>query len=242
MYDTLTIPSDDALLEGSPLVRVLDFLAAKFVENPKGIQMTKTMAFRRDLIAEAILKIQWPDWTEQEIYNGYMPIKVADEYHFEPFWELHYLLLRMKVVRHYKGKLVLTKLGKSVFEDRFRRFDAAAHALLFDDPHYAEMRYGRNLVGNWNIWLNVLDVEAQHGTTGQNITEVLYGKEDEPNEFDPRTSALYYGVIKPLMWCGMLEEHIDNGRKLVDRVYTKTPLWKQYFQLDPKKPMLRVVH
>ena len=110
MYEVLSIPSDDPMLESSPLVRALDFLAAKFAETPTGIQMTKNMAFRRDLVAEAISIIQWPEWTPQDIYDGYMPVKVADEYHFEPFWELHYLLLRMKLARHYKGKLVLIAL------------------------------------------------------------------------------------------------------------------------------------
>jgi hypothetical protein len=242
MYDTLPIPSDDPLLDSSPLVRALDFLAVKFTDHPSGILMTKGLSFRRDLVAKAIFVIQWPDWTEQEIYNGFMPIKVADEYHFEPFWELHYLLLRMKLARHYKGKLVLTKTGHGVFGDRFKQFDAVVRALLFDDPQYAEMRWGRNVVGNWDIWLNVLDVETQQGASGKQITEALYGVAEVENEFDPRTSDLYNGVLKPLLWCGLLQENMDISRKLTQRVYTKTPLWGRYLQLDPKKPMLRVVH
>jgi len=242
MYEILTIPSDDPMLESSPLVRALDFLAAKFAETPTGIQMTKNMAFRRDLVAEAISIIQWPEWTPQDIYDGYMPVKVADEYHFEPFWELHYLLLRMKLARHYKGKLVLTKQGKAAFSDRFRRFDAVAQALLFDDPQYAEKRSWRNLMGNWDVWLNVLDVETQHGASGKKITEALYGPAKDENDFDPRTSDLYYGVLRPLIWCGMLNEHMDAGRKLTQRMYTKTLLWDRYFKLDPKTPILRLVH
>lgn len=242
MYNTLTIPSDDPVLETSPLARALDFLAEQFEGDPKGIPLTNSMAFRRDLVAEAIVVVQWPDWTEREIYNGFMPIKVADEHHFEPFWELHYLLLRMKLARHYKGKLVLTKQGKAIFGDRFKRFGAVAQALLFDDSQFAEMRYGRNLMGNWDIWLNVLDVETQNGASGKQITKVLFGPAKDANDFDPCTSDLYYGVLKPLMWCGFLSENMDMGRKLIQRVYTKTPLWQRYFELDPKKPRLRIVH
>lgn len=79
MYETLTILSDDPLLASSPLVRVLDFLVAKFTENPNGIPVTKGFAFRRNLVAEAILALQWPDWIEHEVYHGSLPIKVMDD-------------------------------------------------------------------------------------------------------------------------------------------------------------------
>ena len=93
-----------------------------------------------------------------------------------------------------------------------------------------------------DIWLNVLDVETQHGASGKKITEALYGPAKDVNDFDPRTSDLYYGVLRPLIWCGMLNEHMDTGRKLTQRMYTKTLLWDRYFKLDPKTPILRLVH
>jgi hypothetical protein len=74
------------------------------------------------------------------------------------------------------------------------------------------------------------------------LTDALYGQTDDPNAFDPRTSALYDGVLKPLVHCGLLDESRANGRKLVERVYSRSPLWTQYLKLDPKQPTLRVVH
>ena len=85
MYAFRELSDDDAQLDGAPLMRALDFLRDQFLKNPNGIPLTKSKAFRRTLVADAITTIQWPDWTEQRIYHGYMPIKVADEYHFEPF-------------------------------------------------------------------------------------------------------------------------------------------------------------
>ena len=85
MYGFRTLDANDPVLDQSPLVRALDFLAAKFDGHPNGIPLTKGLAFKRDLVADAIVEIQWPDWTEAEIYHGYMRIKVADEQHFEPF-------------------------------------------------------------------------------------------------------------------------------------------------------------
>lgn len=242
MIDFRSISSDDPILDQSPLVRALDFLAQRFDEYPNGVPLTKSLAFKRDLVAEAIVEIQWPDWTEERIYGGYAPVKVADEYHFQPFLQLHYHLLDLKLVRHYKGRLLLSKTGNALFTDRFLRFDRLAQYVLFEDPHRLFMRQEYGVFGNWDVWLNVMDIETTHGATGKHITDTLYGAEDEPNEFDPRTSRLHSSVLEPLIYCGLLDENRDNGRKLVDRVYCKTPLWTRYLKLDEKPPMLRVVN
>jgi hypothetical protein len=236
------INADDPILGQSPLARALDFFAVKFDENPSGIPLTKGLAFKRDLVAEAIAEIQWPDWTEERIYGGYAPVKFADEYHFQPFFELHGNLLDLKLVRHYKGKLLLSKTGKSLFKDRFERFHRLAQYVMFEDPHRLFMRQEYGVFGNWDVWLNVMDLETTHGATGKHITDTLYGAEDEPNEFDPRTSRLHSSVLGPLIYCGLLDESRDNGRKLVERVYRKTALWTRYLKLDEKPPMLRVIH
>lgn len=242
MYGIRTLHADDPVLDSSPLVRALDFLAAKFDEFPNGIPLTKSLAFKRDLVAEAIAEIQWPDWTEQQIYHGYMQIKVADEQHFEPFWRLHQHLLDLRLVRHYKGKLLLSKTGKTLFANRFARFDRLAQYVLFEDPHRLFMRQEHGVFGSWDVWLNVMDIETTHGATGKHITDTFYGVEVEPNEFDPRTSRLHSSVLEPLIYCGLLDENRDSGRKLVERVYSKTQLWQSYLQLDEKPAMLRVVH
>jgi len=67
-------------------VRVLAFLAAKFDGEARGIPLTKTLAFKQSLVADAVDEIEWPEWTANDIYHGFMPIKVASEEHFEPFW------------------------------------------------------------------------------------------------------------------------------------------------------------
>ena len=101
MYQLCEIAEDHPALDQSPLVRALDFLNTKFKEHPNGIPLTKTRSFKRDFVAEAIHTIKWPDWDAERIYNGYMPIKHAQEYHFEPFCELHNHLVDLKLVRYY---------------------------------------------------------------------------------------------------------------------------------------------
>ncbi|MGI3212637.1 hypothetical protein ACROSR_16170 [Roseovarius tibetensis] len=242
MYGFRTLDDDDPVLDSSPLMRALDFLQAKLEAEPKGIPLTKTKALRRAMVAEAITKIQWPDWTEQEIYHGFMPIKVADEYHFQPFWILHHILLEMKLLRHYRGRLLFSKAGSRLFTSRFNAFDVIAKEVVFHSPYFEISRMRGDIIGSWDIWLNVIDIEAQQGVSGKDLTEVLYGPSESDGPFDPRTSALYDGVLKPLVWAGLLDENRQLGRKLSERVYTVTSLWNRYLQLDPKPVRLRVVH
>lgn len=242
MYAFRKIDDDDPILDISPLMRALDFLRGQFEADAKGIPLTKSKAFRRTLVADAIGSIQWPDWTEQEIYHGFMPIKIADERHFEPFWILHEALLYMKLVRHYRDRLLLSKAGQAVFTSRSKAFEALSQELLFGLPYFRTAQSRGDIMGTWDIWLNVLDVEARHGVSGATLTEVLYGPGDKDRAFDPRTSGLYDGVLKPLVWCGLLVENMDLGRKLSERVYTATPLWGRYLKLDPKPPRLWAVH
>ena len=235
------IPDDDPVLDGSPVLRVLDFLKAQFAQDPKGIPLTKSGAFRRAMVAEAITTIRFPDWTEQEIYREFNKIRVADEHHFEPLWILHSVMRDMRIVRPYLGHLRLTKAGKDLFADRFRTFDVVTRTLLFKADEFGHPRENRNLLGNYDVWLNVIDYEARGGITARALTEVFYGPSDPALVYDPRVGDLYSGVLKPLVWSGLLSENMTGGRKLVDRVYATTPLWSRYLELDPIPPRLRVV-
>lgn len=242
MYRFRTLADDDPLLVTSPIMRAIDFMAAQFQQNPKGIPLTKSSALRRTVVAEAISTIQWPDWTEQEIYNGFMPIKIADEYHFEPFWLLRQIMWDMGLFRHYRDHLRLSKVGKELFKGRFKSFDAIVREVIFDAEHFRYLRRQRGILGTWDIWLNVIDIEAQTGISGKALTETLYGPALDDQSYDSRTSALYDGVLQPMVWAGLLDENKDLGRKLAERVYTVTPLWQRYLELDAKKPRLRIVH
>ena len=44
--------------------------------------------------------------------------------------------------------------------------------------------------------------------------------------------ALYLQVLRPLCWCGLLNEHGHRGGRISDRTFAKTPLWKVALRLD----------
>ncbi len=160
--------------------------------------------------------------------------------HYDPLWILHYELINLRFTRHYRRHLTLTKAGRPIMESRFRSFHVLTKHLMFGSRRF---RFGRDrLMGNWDIWLNVLDVEAEGGVTGKYLTHVLYGPPDRDGPFDERTSYLYDGVLKPLIWSGLLAESIPDVRLLAERTYSKTPLWDRYLGLDDKPARYVVRH
>ena len=223
------IEDDDPIPALSPLVRALDFLRCEFGANDKGILLTATMALKPNLIARAVTEIEWPDWMEKDVYRR---IKVAREEHYDPLWVLHYELINLRFARHYRRRLALTRAGRPVIESRFRSFHFLTKHLMLGSWRF---QFGRDrLMGNWDIWLNVLNVEAEDGVTGKYLTHVLYGPPDQASPFDERASYLYDGVLKPLVWSGLLTESIPEVRLLSERTYSKTPLWERYLNLDDK--------
>jgi len=200
MYKFRTLSDDDPLLDSSPLMRALDFLTHQFDQNPTGIPLTKSGGFRRAIVADAITTIRFPDWTEKEIYHSFNKIKVADEHHFESLWRLHWILRDMRLVRPYRGQLRLTKAGAALFSGRFQVFDAVTRETIFEARHFKFARENCDLLGNWGIWLNVIDIDAQHRISGLDLTEKLYDPLKGAHALDPRTSALYDGVLTPLVW------------------------------------------
>lgn len=82
--------------------------------------------------------------------------KVINEYEFPPLEVLHYLLITLRLGRQFKGEFRLTKRGAEL---------ARALARLF-----AERPFGK-----WDIWMNVINVEADHGTTERKLFAAFYG-------------------------------------------------------------------
>ena len=99
-------------------------------------------------------------------------------------------------------------------------------------------RSGEQALGTWDVWLNVLNVEAENAATELELYEVFYGPlGDEPMAWRA-TSAFYSCVLRPLCWAGVLLEHRTQGSRRSDAVYLKTPLWSAWLQLDTDNMVL----
>ncbi len=88
---------------------------------------------------------------------------------------------------------------------------------------------------NWDVFLNVLNVETEDGAAGAHLRQILFGEPD-PSPFpryDEMMGSLYTQVLGPLVWTGLLQETRLNGSfRSQDSLFTETPLWKAALKLD----------
>jgi hypothetical protein len=98
--------------------------------------------------------------------------------------------------------------------------------------HYPT-RYGDQLVGDWSIFLDAIDREAQVGVNEERLCAVMFGGSEKDALRDSRLrSILYLHVLRPLCWAGLLEEHRQGRGSDRVRLFVKTPLWSAALDLD----------
>lgn len=81
--------------------------------------------------------------------------------------------------------------------------------------------------------MNVINVEADHGTTERALFAVFYGQEHDWDNAGWREMAAFSScVLRPLEWAGLTTEtrEVIQGRA-VHHVF-KTPLWRSVLKSD----------
>ena len=160
--------------------------------------------------------------------------KVLNEPDFPPLMILHDVLLSAKLVRHYKGAMQLTKKGRQLKSHPAVLWIVLAHHMLHVLDHSQYTRHGDHLAADWDIFLGVLNIEAEVAVTEERLCAALFGVSEKEMLSDYRlTGMLYIHVLRPLCWAGLLEEK-RNGRGLErTRHFVKTPLWAAALSLAP---------
>jgi hypothetical protein len=228
MIEFEKIPDDHPALSHSPMVRGLA-RTFDYIAEHGGIGLTPSKAFKRKFVEWAAGEFDWPGHTEADLFAIN---KVLNEWDFPPLEMLHGLMILMELGRHYKGQFRLTRAGQALVGHPGRLFGIVTPIYLFEVDH---TRYGRRagrLIGNWDIFLNVLNVKAEDGATAADLRNILYGEPDPGDGFDEILSSLYLEVLRPLCWTGVLREDRVHGFRTDDRVFTKTPLWRAAFELS----------
>jgi hypothetical protein len=207
----------------------------KHLADAGGIGLTKSGAFNRNFVVWAVDRFDWPGYTAKELA---VANKVLDEDDVLPLSCLHELLRIAKLIRHAKGKALLTKAGAThlgdhgrlqatVFETFFTTFDFAAHERwpieMPDADTFHFLGVIRNRLVDWVPYpefagwcLPVSALPAQRGT--------------------PEEDAMFYlatRLVRPLAWLGLLEEkempRIAPIRTLQLR---KTPLFDRFLRFE----------
>jgi len=145
------------------------------------------------------------------------------------------LIHRRSDTLHTKGKFQVSKTAKDLSSRRGKFFAKIAETYLFEYNHARNARSEFTAPGNWDIFLNIINVEAEQGLTEAHLVKTLYGLENRDHvidrEYYDHAGFLFTHVLQPLSWIGFLEETTD-GNRVSDRTYWKTPLWRASLQLE----------
>lgn len=234
----LDLPDTHPALVHSPMVRGLAKTFAYLEENGP-IGLTPSGAFKRIFVQWAAEAFDWPGHRPKDLYAVN---KVLNQWDFFPLAELRDLMLALKIGRHFKGEFRLTPFGKTFVGHPGRLLGLIAPFYLFrvDHTNNSRLKEERHF-GNWEIFLHVINVEAEGGITAKRLREVLYGPPDPGPHYDPIPGKLYVEVLRPLCWLGLLQAVGEERIALRNNVYAKTPLWRAALRLDTDASLRPIV-
>jgi hypothetical protein len=231
MIEFMPMSDDNPALSYSPLLRgILKTLA--FTAEHGSIDLTQSKGFKRSFVHWAAAAFDWPGHTEADLFAVN---KVLNEQDFFPLMDIHFLLTTLRMGRHQKGQFKLTKAGSRVASHPGELFGVITPFYLFEVDHSTWARFPDVvLMKDWDIFLNVLNVEAENGALGADLRRHFYG-EPTPEHiptYDIVMANLYTQVLRPLIWAGLVQETQPPGSlRSQDSVFTKTPLWQVALRL-----------
>ncbi len=217
-------------VRSSPMLRAV-CLTLNYIAEHGPIGLTATGALKRYFVEWAVDAFAWPFYTAEDLYAVN---KVLNEGDFPPLTMMHDLLLNAKLARHRKGALHITRLAGKLRGDPSALWALLAQQFLFATDHTDYTRFGDRPMGNWDIFLNVINVEAQQAVSEERLCHVLYAprKADGRHDDIRMKAALFIHVLRPLCWMGLLEEVRSGAGFKREEHYFKTEIWREVFKLD----------
>jgi hypothetical protein len=227
MLLTKPLANDEPALAGAPMICAAQKLLAFLLEHDT-IGLTKGKAFQRRFVHWAAAEFAWPGWEEEKLF---LVNKVLNEYDFPPLEALHFVLLKLKLIRHEKLNCRLTKAGRAIAGSPGDLFNAIAPFYLFQVDHAGWSRLPEPRLDNWSLYLNLLHVEAARGVTCGALRNALYGPPDPAGAYDRVPGMIWNQILRPLCWVGLLEDvTLTEHAYFEDRRYVTTLLWAKAFE------------
>ena len=103
---------------------------------------------------------------------------------------------------------------------------------MFQIDHGAYSRLKAYPEGNWDVWLNVLNVEVENGAKEAALYKVFYGEPEKGPMSWRKTGPFYSCVLRPLSWAGLLSQPEMQNKPSSEKDYFKTPLWRSALKLE----------
>lgn len=230
MLHSIAISNHEPALADAPMICAAQKVLAFLLEH-ETIGLTQGKAFQRKFVHWAAAEFAWPGWEEEKLF---CVNKVLNEYDFPPLEALHFVLLKLKLIRHEKQTCRLTKAGRAMAGSPGDLFNEIAPFYLFQVDHAAWSRIPEPRLDNWSLYLNLLHVEAARGVTGGALRKTLFDLPDPAAAYDRVPGMIWNQVLRPLCWVGLLEETATSEHAhFEDRRYVTTPLWVKAFAYTP---------
>ncbi len=226
MFQLRPIGNEEPALRSAPMI-IAALKVLNYLEAHQAIGLTKNKAFQRKFVHWAAAEFAWPGWEENKLF---LVNKLLNEYDFPPLEALHFVLLKLKLIRHHKLTCQLTQAGKGLVGKPGDLFNLIAPFYLFQIDHAASSRMREPLFGNWSVFLGVLNVEAAEGVTCGALRKIWYGAPDASESYDAVPGMIWSQILSPLCWLGLLAEiKTSEHAHFADRHYVTTTLWSEAF-------------
>lgn len=230
--------TDELALQYSPLLRG-SIHTLRYIEAKGPVGLTPAKALKRYFVKWAAQAFEWPHFTEADLYAVN---KVLNEQDFPPLVMLHDLLISAKLTRHYKGAMVLTKLGRDLVEEPANLWHLLTTQILWRTDHGRYMRHHDQFEGDWDVILGVLNLEAHEGASDDRMYAAILGMSEEQARRDHvLTAILHVYVLRPLTFAGFLAEMRTGTGFSMQHIYVKTPLWHAALKLPTDKALSPIV-
>lgn len=237
MIEFRSLPDAHSDLAHSPLLRAA-LLTLRYAQEHGAIGLTKTKAFKRVFVHWAVEHFDWSGKSAEEMFRY---SKVINEYEFPPLEVVHQLLITLRLGRHFKGEFRVTKRGAELAGAPARLFAELIPFFVLQIDHSSYARFEERPFGKWDVWMNVINVEADHGTTERALFAAFYGEDHDWDNAGWREMAAFSCcVLQPLEWAGLLVQTRDERDGKRNHHVFKTPLWRTTMKLDTDD-MLRPV-
>ena len=158
-----------------------------YIAENGAIGLSPSKAFKRTFVHWTAAKFAWPGYSEAELFSVN---KVLNEIDFPPLMDIHDLLIALKIGRHYKRSFRLTKAGQSLGGHPGRLFGIVTPFYLFEIDHLRFSRFREEPLGNWDVFLNVLNVQAEDSISGRDLSRTRYGDPSTEGGFNYALSGL----------------------------------------------------
>ena len=154
MIEFRPLPDDHPDLAHSPMLRSA-LLTLQYAQEHGSIGLTKTKAFKRVFVHWAVEHFHWPGKSAEDMFRF---SKVINEYEFPPLEVLHYLLVSLRLGRHFKGEFRLTKRGAELAHSPGRLFAELIPYFVLRIDHASYARFDDRPFGKWDVWMAAFQV------------------------------------------------------------------------------------